>query len=311
MLFHSHVPLHLWVEALFAACFITNLLPSSVLKNQSPFEVLFNQKPNYSMLRVFGSACYMCLRPITSHKFEPMSLQCVFLGYHTQYKGYRCLYPPTGQVYISRHVLFDETCFPFTQQYKSFIPKYQTPILKAWQLAIAPMEPDESSTSQIPPPHIRKPPTAPLHETTLPETNIQVQQEDLVVEQEIQDETETSTSETEESTIEETQNIHPMVTRAKADIHKPNTRYVLLASKFTVEEPKNIDLALKHPGWNQAVNDEMGTIHMLHTWSLVPRTKEMNVLGSNGFLKPNSSRMDLLINSKLVLLLRALTKKKG
>lgn len=76
-----------------------------------------------------------------------------------------------------------------------------------------------------------------------------------------------------------------MTTRAKAGIHKPNRRYVLLASKFSTEEPKSIVAAMKHPGWNQAVLDEMGTIHMLHTWSLVPPTDDMNILGCKWVFK--------------------------
>lgn len=65
-------------------------------------------------------------------------------------------------------------------------------------------------------------------------------------------------------------NIHPMTTWKKAGIHKPNTRYALIASKFTTEEPKSIVAAMKHPGWNQAVLDKIGIIYMFHTWSLVP-----------------------------------------
>ncbi|CAA7042103.1 unnamed protein product [Microthlaspi erraticum] len=43
---------------------------------------------------------------------------------------------------------------------------------------------------------------------------------------------------------------------------------------------------MKHPGWNIAVMDEMGRIHMLHTWSLVPRTEDMNVLSSKWVFTP-------------------------
>lgn len=42
MMFHSHLPLHLWVEAFSTAIYIINLLPSPVLGNQSPFEKLLS-----------------------------------------------------------------------------------------------------------------------------------------------------------------------------------------------------------------------------------------------------------------------------
>lgn len=135
MLFHSKTPLKYWVEAFYSANFISNLLPSASLQQKSPFEVLFTKSPDYTFLRVFGSACYPCLRPFTQHKFDPRSLRCVFLGYHAQYKGYRCLYPPTGRVYVCRHVIFDELCFPFNDRYKHLAHQHKTGLLQAWQSA--------------------------------------------------------------------------------------------------------------------------------------------------------------------------------
>lgn len=81
------------------------------------------------------------------------------------------------------------------------------------------------------------------------------------------------------------QNNHPMTTRSKAGIHKPNTRYALLASRYDTEEPKSITAALKHPHWNSSVSDEMTNIHMLRTWTLVPQTPDMNVLGCRWVFK--------------------------
>ena len=37
----------------------------------------------------------------------------MFLGYSNFYKGFKCLDPKEGQVYISRDVVFDEHVFPF------------------------------------------------------------------------------------------------------------------------------------------------------------------------------------------------------
>lgn len=100
-----------------------------------PFEVLYNMKSDYSYLRVFGHASCPCLRPYSAHKFEPRTLQCIFLGYNADYKGYRCLYPPTGRVYISRHIIFDDELFPLTGQFKHLIPKYPTALLQGWRQA--------------------------------------------------------------------------------------------------------------------------------------------------------------------------------
>lgn len=38
---------------------------------------------------------------------------CVFIRYSSLHKGYRCLYPSTEGVHISRHVVFNENFFPY------------------------------------------------------------------------------------------------------------------------------------------------------------------------------------------------------
>lgn len=86
----------------------------------------------YTALRVFGSACFPTLRDYITTKFDLRSLKCVFLGYNEKYKGYRCLHPPTEKIYISRHVVFDETTFPFAGCYSSLHPTTVTPLVSAW-----------------------------------------------------------------------------------------------------------------------------------------------------------------------------------
>jgi hypothetical protein len=80
----------------------------------SPIERLFATKPTYSFLRTFGCACWPNLHPYNTHKLAFRSKQCIFLGYSTHHKGYKCLDISTGRVYISRDVVFDETIFPFS-----------------------------------------------------------------------------------------------------------------------------------------------------------------------------------------------------
>lgn len=50
--------------------------------------------------------------------------------------------------------------------------------------------------------------------------------------------------------------------------------------------PKDIMEALQHPGWNLAALDEMNTIHMLNTYTLVPPTEDMNILGCRWVFTP-------------------------
>ena len=267
MMFHSHLPLNRWVEAFYTASYIGNFLPGLSKGSKSPAELLLKSKPDYSHLRVFGSACYPYLRPVADHKLEPRSLKCVFLGYSPNYKGYRCLYAPTGKVYISRHVVFDEEYFPFNEDYKHLVPRYESTLLKAWQTATSPppIPTDERCIRILPPPPdpVTEAPIPPLPPSPIHEADNNYQEMEAPVPQ-----------------VAPLENTHSMTTRAKSGIQKPNSRYALLVSKFVPEIPKNITEAMKHPGWNGAVGEEMTNIHMLDTWTLVPATPEMNILSS-------------------------------
>ena len=93
---------------------LINLLLTSVLGWISPWSKLYSTTFDLSQLKVFGCACYPNLRPYNSHKLEPWTRECIFIGYPTHSKGYICLDPQTNCVYTSRHVLFNEAKFPFS-----------------------------------------------------------------------------------------------------------------------------------------------------------------------------------------------------
>jgi len=113
LLIHAAMPSSYWVEALSTAVFLINRRPSSSINNSIPYHLLFHKMPDYSSLRVFGCLCYPNLSATTRHKLSPRSTACVFLGYPPSQKGYRCLDLSSRKIIISRHVVFDETHFPF------------------------------------------------------------------------------------------------------------------------------------------------------------------------------------------------------
>jgi hypothetical protein len=107
--------LKFWDEAFLTAVFLINRLPSKVINNETPFERLHGQQPDYSFLHMFGCVVWPNLRPYNSRKLQFCSKRCVFLGYSNMHKGFKCLDPVEGRVYISRDVVFDEGVFPFAQ----------------------------------------------------------------------------------------------------------------------------------------------------------------------------------------------------
>lgn len=67
----------------------------------------------YDILKVFECRCFPWLVPYTQNKLQQKSKACVFLGYSLNHQGYKCLDLSTRRIYVSRHVLFDDDCFPF------------------------------------------------------------------------------------------------------------------------------------------------------------------------------------------------------
>jgi hypothetical protein len=80
---------------------------------QTPLQRLLRETPDYTFFKIFGCACRPHIRQYNNHKLEFRSKKCVFLGYSSLHKGYKCLHVPSNRVYISRDVIFDEHIFPF------------------------------------------------------------------------------------------------------------------------------------------------------------------------------------------------------
>jgi histone deacetylase 1/2 len=101
LLAHASMPLKYWDEAFLADTYLINCIPSKILQYSTPLEALFQEKPDYSMFRVFGCACWPNLRPYNTRKLAFRSKWCVFLGYNNMHKGFKCLDVSTGRIYIS------------------------------------------------------------------------------------------------------------------------------------------------------------------------------------------------------------------
>jgi len=118
LLSQASLPLSYWDYAFLIDVYLINRLPIAALHFQVPYTVLFKQSLDYKFLKVFGCACFPFLRPYNAHKLDYRSQECFFLGYSPSHKGYRCL-SPSGRLYISKDVLFNENKF----HYDTLFPK--------------------------------------------------------------------------------------------------------------------------------------------------------------------------------------------
>ena len=66
----ASLPTTLWDKAVTTTSFLINRMPTPLLANQSPYEILFKHLPDVSFLKTFGCLCYPHLRAYTSHKLN-------------------------------------------------------------------------------------------------------------------------------------------------------------------------------------------------------------------------------------------------
>nr|GFB13276.1 ribonuclease H-like domain-containing protein [Tanacetum cinerariifolium] len=239
LLFQAHIPSSYWVEALNMVARLLNILPSTAINNGIPFTKLYNQTPTYEHLRVFGYLCYPHVD--VSHKLEPRSTPCIFLGYPANHRDYRCLDLASNKSIISRHVRFDDDGFSFGNVTSSNKPTYDflLPLIQTTTNVtttepffqhmdepnnlitphptthpISPPQPDtllSYSSTPIPP----QPDTHPSHSSTPIPTSAQTQSHAQTVD---------SHTLIPINNSSQTMPTHPMVTRAKAVIFKPLER---------------------------------------------------------------------------------------
>ncbi|KAL2903852.1 Retrovirus-related Pol polyprotein from transposon TNT 1-94 [Bienertia sinuspersici] len=113
LLFQGNLPVKFWGECVLSAAYLINRTPSGVLKNKTPYEILYGVEPNFDILRVFGCLCFVHNPHTKGDKFASRSRKCVFVGYPNDKKGWKFYDMETGQIFVSRDVQWHENEFPF------------------------------------------------------------------------------------------------------------------------------------------------------------------------------------------------------
>lgn len=111
LLAHSHLDSWFWNHAFSTTVYLINRMFTSVLNFKSPFEVFLGTPPDYSLLPIFRSLCYLCLTPFDRTKRQFKCRQCVLLGYKPIHKGYKCYDPHINKIILSHHIFFNESHF--------------------------------------------------------------------------------------------------------------------------------------------------------------------------------------------------------
>lgn len=305
LLTHFEMPKKYWPFTLATATYLINQLQTPVLNMDSPYHKLFQTQPKYLKIRVYGCLCFPWLRPYNAHKMEDKSMPCVFLGYSRSQSVYLCLNKSSCRIYVSRHVTFDETNFPFKTKTRSPTPTSQEtkpshlqsppltliPIHKTL-ITQPPFVQPTGTTSLTPLLQVHEistaterttAPTDVLPETTPTPQAVLPQQKQLsTTSQQLPSSatTKPAVAVSAPTNAEAPPNQHPMVTHRKNQISKPNSIYNYMAamSSIILAEPNTLKQALQDKRWRGSISSEIDVFARNDTFELVSRLHNHNMI---------------------------------
>nr|GEW16119.1 zinc finger, CCHC-type [Tanacetum cinerariifolium] len=103
------LPLTFWAEAVRHAIYILNRVPTRALVDKTPYEALYNRKPNLEKLRIFRCTAYAKITIPHLKKLDDRSIPLIYLGVEEGSKACRLYDPMAKKKHVSRDVKFMET----------------------------------------------------------------------------------------------------------------------------------------------------------------------------------------------------------
>ncbi|RVW53847.1 Retrovirus-related Pol polyprotein from transposon TNT 1-94 [Vitis vinifera] len=199
----------------------------------------FPDQPLYFLPpRVFGCTCFVHILTPGQDKLSAKAMKCLFLGYSRLQKGYRCYSLETHRYFISADVTFFEDS-PFFSTTSESLPVSE--VYHRRPRVVAPLPFPEAPADSLPIPSASPAPA-------LPSPN------DLPI--------------AVRKGTRSTRNPHPIYNFLS--YHRLSSPYSAFVSAISsVSLPKSTHEALSHPGWRQAMVDEMAALHSNGTWDLV------------------------------------------
>lgn len=112
-MFQANMPKFFWNHALSHTLFLINRIPTKDLNYMAPHQIVFQELPDISTLKVFGCLCFAATLSTPRGKLDPQARKCVHLGFKHGTKGYLLFDINSKQIFLSRDVTFYESVFPF------------------------------------------------------------------------------------------------------------------------------------------------------------------------------------------------------
>ncbi|XP_029129864.1 uncharacterized protein LOC109816369 isoform X2 [Cajanus cajan] len=295
LLFQMSVPKNYWGEAVLTATYLINRLPTRILNGISPIESLLSFVPSCPLISSLPSRVFGCTVFVHSHhpnrsKLDPKALKCVFIGYPSNKKGYKCYHPQSRRVFITMDVTFQET--------QSF---YASPPLQGEKA----LEVEELSFLSLP--YLSLQDAQDLsNEATMVHNEEEAEEEEdkffgkkyerrkqptSTLEQEKLSNPEVRIPEDNSEEVSITEDLPIALRKERRSCAKyPISQYVctnnlsdkhrsFIAAIDATEIPTSIQEAMKLEHWTQAMKEEMNALERNSTWEIVDKPRDKKAVG--------------------------------
>ena len=222
----------------------------SVLHDQIPHSILLSTQPLFYLPPcVFGCVCFVHILTPGQNKLFAKATKCVFLGYSRLQKGYCCYSPDTNRYFISADVTFFED--------SSFSSAVRPSAPNVLSIPLVLPSPD----FPFPPPDVvtrslqvytyrPRPPTRPCADSSL------MSQSSPVPVPQLYDDLPIAIRKGTCSTS------NPHLVYNFLSFHRLSLSYFAFVSTLSsVSIPKSTSEALSHPGWKQAMTEEIDALY--------------------------------------------------
>ena len=232
LLLHHKVPHRFWGDAILAACYLINRMPSSILHDRIPHSTLLPTQPLFYLPpRVFGCVCFVHILTPGQDKLSAKATKCVFLGYS-------CYFISADVTFFEDSSFFSSLVLP-SPDFPSPPPDVVTRLLQVYTRRPCPPTGPRVDSSLMPQ---SSPAPVPQPSDDLP----------------------TAIRKGTRSTS------NPHLVYNFLSFHRLSLPYFPFVSTLSsVSTPKSTSETLSHPGWKQAMAEEMDALYSNDTWELV------------------------------------------
>ena len=286
-----------WVSAIHTVNFIKNRILHRRL-GLSPYEAFWGKKPNIDWLRTYGCKCWALIPKATRCKGQFKSIEGTFVGYFDDSKAYKVWIAKTHTVMKVRDAIFDESNhieqITIHSTNEDDLPNLWiteppiTAVISAFPTPdewINEKEPTDYQDSELTSPPTTEAPDSPKTVTPEPEPDIQT------------DTNRNNPSQHAPKDFEHGPWLDPnndsygrgrrhhalyaatdAIVNGMADLEQVETALITLEQ----DEPTNYREATRSidaKKWQESMREEYDTLTGYHTWTLVPRPANTNIVG--------------------------------